>query len=381
MKPTTKGREILGSPEDSDVSELSVPSRREVVRRCRRCVLPDVTPNIDFDTDGICNYCRTYRRTSHRGERALLDALNARRRSDGGYECIVNLSGGRDSTYTLLKVAKDYGMKVLAVNYENPFTHPQAWTNVENAVRRLGVRLVRFHFKNRIHERTFRNNLLTWLRHPTPALVPIVCSACHMMWWQFLRIARHYDVRCLVSGGNPYELTSFKKELLGVPADEELHRSYTRNILGVMRESVRSPAYYRPSCLPTLAIGYLFSNAYALGPRLLARRVTKLDLFHFVEWRENEVISRIAAELDWDYPRTQRSSWRFDCRIGRVKDFMYLKTLGMTEREDFYSKLVREGAMRREEALARVARENEVDRKAIDQALAVVGLSETAIFT
>jgi tRNA(Ile)-lysidine synthase TilS/MesJ len=38
---------------------------------------------------------------------------------------MVPVSGGRDSSFTLLKMVKDYGMKVLAIHYENPFTDPQ----------------------------------------------------------------------------------------------------------------------------------------------------------------------------------------------------------------------------------------------------------------
>ena len=99
--------------------------------RCSECTLSENTPHIVFDEDGVCNYCHTYRKFSYKGESELLKTLDAFRRPDSKYDCLVGISGGRDSSYLLLKLVKDYGMKVLAVNYENPFTVPRAKANIE----------------------------------------------------------------------------------------------------------------------------------------------------------------------------------------------------------------------------------------------------------
>jgi hypothetical protein len=63
-----------------------------------------------------------------------------------------------------------------------------------------------------------------------------------------------------------------------------------------------------------------------------------LDFFHYVPWEEAKVISRIQEELDWDYPRELPSTWRFGCRIAHLKDYMYLMSLGVTEKDGFYAK-------------------------------------------
>ncbi len=89
---------------------------RNSSKRCTKCVLPETTPKITFNENGVCNYCETYRRFELQGEEKLLKILDAHRNPRKKYECIVNVSGGRDSAYTLLKVSKDYGMKVRAVN-------------------------------------------------------------------------------------------------------------------------------------------------------------------------------------------------------------------------------------------------------------------------
>ena len=53
-------------------------------------------------------------------------------------------------------------MKVLALNYDNPFVDPQAVENIDNMADILKVDVIRYTLKNKIHERTFRSNLLAW---------------------------------------------------------------------------------------------------------------------------------------------------------------------------------------------------------------------------
>ena len=346
------------------------------MKRCSKCVLLECTPNIDFDKEGVCNYCRTYQKLRYKGESELLNLLNSHRRTDSKYDCIVTISGGRDSTYTLLKLVKDYRMKVLAVNYENPFTDPQAKANIENAIEALSVDIVRFKLKNNIHERTFRNNVTAWFRKPSPGLVPMICVACKTIWWDILKIAKKYDVRCIVSGGNRLEDVSFKKVLLGTSAYENAETTFTKDIFGILKENFKNPRYLRPLFIPTMVKGYLFGDPYTIGSRLFGHNVTRIDLFFFIEWNEQEVLSRIESELNWDYPRKLGSSWRFDCKIGHLKDFMYLKTIGMTERDDFYAKMVREGLMTRDDALIRLQKENKLHLDEIQLLLNEVGIED-----
>ena len=347
--------------------------------RCSRCVLPESTPGIRYDDQGVCNYCRSYQKLTYKGEAELLKLLYLHRRPGRRYDCIVTLSGGRDSTYTLLRLVKDYGMKVLAVNYENPFADHQANVNVRNAIHKLGVDLVSFRLNHRIHERIFKNSVTAWLKKPSPALVPMMCVACKNLWLEILKIAKRNDVRLVVSGGNRFEQISFKRVLLNTPADEGAEKALIKEIFGLLKETSRNPAYFKPQFIPCLVKGYLFGHPYALGSRLLGRRITGIDLFFYLEWKEQEVLSRIRSELDWDYPRQSNSSWRFDCRIGHMKDFMYMKTLRLTERDDFYSKMVREIQMTREAALQRLQEENGLHLDHIQQLLSEVGIDYASV--
>ena len=185
-------------------------------KRCSRCVLPEGTPGISFDEQGVCNYCQTYQQFPYKGEEELLKLLDSHRGSNK-YDCMVNISGGRDSSYVLLKLVKDYHMKVLAVNYENPYTHPQAKENIKNMIHALNVDLVQFSLENQIHQQLLKHYLKVWLRKPSSATVPMMCIGCRLLWSEVIRIARKYDIACIISGGNPLEYSSFKEAALGLP--------------------------------------------------------------------------------------------------------------------------------------------------------------------
>lgn len=350
------------------------------LNRCAACVLPDTTPNISFDANGRCSYCATYSTFRIEGEQAFLKNVNKHRSSRKKYECIVNISGGRDSAYTLLKIKKDYGMKVLAVNYENPFTDEQAKKNINNAVRILGVDLIRFKHASNVHESCFRHNLITWFKNPSPAMIPMMCIGCKIIWKQILHIAKIHDVSLIINGGNPYEYTSFKKELLYVSSSEGLSATYSKYLKGLISHALHNVSYLQPTYVPVLLKGYLFNNQYSLGSRIIGKDIERVDLFHYIQWNETEIINRIVKEIGWDYPHHLNTTWRFDCKIGHLKDYMYLTTLGITEKDDFYAKLVREKILSREQALARLEKENQIHMDIIMEVLDQIGLSDKSRF-
>lgn len=336
--------------------------------RCSKCVLPDSTPGISFDKQGVCNFCQSASPVEYHGEQ-ILRTLLGMTRGEGKYDCIVNISGGRDSSLTILKAVKDYNLRVLALNYRNPLTHPVAQENIRKIQKKLKVDLVQFDLPGGMHLRGLRNNLSAWIRKPSPAMVPMMCVACKTIWSRILNIARCNRVKLILSGGNLLEQSGFKRELLGVNAHASVKAYYTNYIFGILKELTRNPAYLAPvSALPAL-VGYFYANAYAPMVRITGAGLSKLDLFHYIPWEEDVVLGRIQDELDWRSPPDDPSTWRFDCRIGHLKDYLYYHTLGLTEKDDFYSHMIREKLISRNQALQRLSYENYVNLVSVKQLL------------
>ena len=119
-------------------------------QRCTRCVMDTTAPNITFDAQGVCNYCTDFLRDASQvvfedpaeKERKLRE-LVARVKHDGRgkpYECIFGVSGGVDSSWTLVKTV-ELGLRPLAVHMDNGWNSELAQNNIANLVRTLGVDL------------------------------------------------------------------------------------------------------------------------------------------------------------------------------------------------------------------------------------------------
>lgn len=116
--------------------------------RCARCVYDETVPAISFDSNGVCNYCavhdtldREYR-TGPDGLRRL-DALAARIRREGRgkpYDVVVGVSGGCDSSY-LVHLAKELGLRPLAVHFDNTWNSNIGVSNIHAVLGALDVDL------------------------------------------------------------------------------------------------------------------------------------------------------------------------------------------------------------------------------------------------
>ena len=113
-----------------------------MIRYCRRCVMPETKPDIIFDEEGVCSACVHFAgRTSvdWDARRAELDAILQQYRSPNGdnYDCIIPVSGGKDSTYQTIRML-ELGMNPLCVTATTDKLSDLGRRNIEN-LKRLGV--------------------------------------------------------------------------------------------------------------------------------------------------------------------------------------------------------------------------------------------------
>jgi len=111
---------------------------------CTNCGLPSNYPNVSFDERGICQLCNSFENYQQKVQQYFrtekdLQALFATTKVPAGtYDCIMLLSGGKDSTYALAQLA-EMGLKVLAFTLDNGYISEQAKANIRRVVKALGV--------------------------------------------------------------------------------------------------------------------------------------------------------------------------------------------------------------------------------------------------
>ena len=112
---------------------------------CTNCVMNTSAKNIYFDQYGQCNYCKSFILKIKNKKKENIDSLiklirNNKNKNNSKYDCIVGLSGGVDSSYTLVKVVES-GLRPLAVHMDNGWNSELAQNNIENIVKILNVDL------------------------------------------------------------------------------------------------------------------------------------------------------------------------------------------------------------------------------------------------
>ena len=129
-----------------------VETRRERARPadvtyCVTCGLASNHPEAEMGADGVCDVCRSFEsyvdeaRHYFRSMDDLRAIFDRSRRPDARYDCLLFLSGGKDSTYALYQLA-DMGLRVLAWTLDNGFISDGAKANMRRAADDLGVELV-----------------------------------------------------------------------------------------------------------------------------------------------------------------------------------------------------------------------------------------------
>lgn len=125
-------------------------NEEQAYQQCTRCVMDTTASDITFDEQGICHYCTEFlERSSHIihedpiQKDARLNTLVAKIKEAGRgkpYDCIIGVSGGVDSSWTLVE-AKRLGLRPLAVHMDNGWNSELAQNNIANLVRTLNVDL------------------------------------------------------------------------------------------------------------------------------------------------------------------------------------------------------------------------------------------------
>ena len=115
------------------------------MRSCRNCLLPEQSQGADLDATGLCGPCREFKPQSAQPSEALRLAREADLeqalkdcRGKADYDCVVPLSGGKDSVYLIHKLKVEYGLRVLAHTTDIDIGDV-AWANIRKAVDKLDV--------------------------------------------------------------------------------------------------------------------------------------------------------------------------------------------------------------------------------------------------
>ena len=295
-----------------------------MLKHCTACNLPETYETIEFDADGVCNICRQkeYKDATidWSGRKQQLDVLVEEYRGKYDYDCIVPFSGGKDSTFTLHYLMKEYKLKPLVVQFNHGFMRQGLQKNNERTFRKLGVDVI-----------SFTPNWQLVKRLMLEALVRKgdFCWHCHTGIYSYpMHVAIQHKVPLLFWGEPSSEYTAYydyRDDQIEEVDEVKFNRSTN---LGITAEDMSGmiagdfefdPRDLKPFTYPPLR------ELKKLGYRSVC-------LGSYVPWDVKKQVGIIQKELGWQGDQVEGIPWseypyeKIECHLQGVRDYIkYLK--------------------------------------------------------
>lgn len=162
--------------------------------------MPPTRPGLVLDVEGICNACRWYEQKktaidwSARRHELQLIADEAKRLSKASWDCVVGVSGGKDSTWQAVYVRDELGLNPLLVQFASSDGTEVGRYNLENLVK-MGFSLLSVQPNPVIARNLCRKSFFTYGN--------IVKYSEHALYATPFRVAIDYDIPLVFFGENP----------------------------------------------------------------------------------------------------------------------------------------------------------------------------------
>ncbi|OGV51489.1 MAG: hypothetical protein A2X49_17050 [Lentisphaerae bacterium GWF2_52_8] len=299
---------------------------------CARCVLDSSVPGIIFDTAGTCNYCKLHDSLDTEFPRGIqghkiLDALVSKikaARPRSGYDCIIGVSGGVDSSF-LLHWAKEKGLNPLAVHLDNGWDTDASVSNIKRLVSTLKLDLE----THVLDWEEMRDILASFIRASFPWADLPTDEAIKCALYQ--RAAVH-GVKFILAGHN------FRTE--GKQPTEWTYGD-GRLIAAIHKRFGALPMRKYPNLTASKMLYYGF-----------AKGIKTHKPFYYMDFNKSSAKNLLSSLYGWqDYGGHHHESvfTRF------VISWWLPRKFGIDKRKVTFSALVRSGEMSRDEALAHIA--------------------------
>ncbi len=191
------------------------------MKYCNNCILPDTRPNLNIDSSGKCNACKAHLTKSdidwEKREEHFSEVVRNAKLNSSGYDCLIPVSGGKDSTWQVIKCL-EYGLNPLTVTWKPPSRTNIGSKNLKNLID-LGVD----HIDYQINPKTEKAFLLKALKKYGSTAIPM-----HMAIFNIpLKIAVKFNIPLIVWGENSaFEYGGTKEEQTGFKLDKAWYNKF-----------------------------------------------------------------------------------------------------------------------------------------------------------
>jgi N-acetyl sugar amidotransferase len=291
-----------------------------MLKRCVRCGFPETYETIEYDEQGVCNICRqkNFKDTSidWPARKKMLDTLIEEYRGKYDYDCLVPFSGGKDSTFTLNYLVREYKLKPLVIQFNHGFMRPTLNRNNERTFKALGVDVHSFTPNWKVVKRLMREALVR---------KGDFCWHCHTGIFAYpMQVAVKYNVPLLFWGEPSSEYTAYydykKNEIEEV--DETRFDRFVN--LGITAQDMEGMIKHDFKLDPRDLAPYTYPKL-----RDLKRTgVRSVCLGSYIPWDVKRNVEEIQRELGWqgdvveNIPFEEYPYEKIECYMQGVRDYI-----------------------------------------------------------
>lgn len=326
----------------------------ERVLICTRCIFDSTLHGISFDQDGVCSYCRMveslaeqYGTGKEKGKIKFDKIVDEIKETGRGkkYDVAVGVSGGTDSSY-MLYLAKEHGLRPLAVHYDNTFNSAIATENIRRITAALNVDLYTHVCDNKESEDIFRSFFL--------ASVPEIDGATDIALAEVMfRAASKYGIKYVFEGH------SFVAEGVAPMGKAYVDGGY---IKALHKKFGRMPMVTFPNM--TFA-KFMYWSIY--------KGIKKIRPLWYLNYSKEQGKNLLREKFGWqDY-----GGHHLENRMSAFHHSFYTPNkFGLDQRNNTLSALVRNGLIRREDALREYSAAPFIEKDLVDYVIKRFGMSE-----
>lgn len=328
---------------------------------CTRCIMNTTVPGIRFDEKGECSFCRLHDKLDRffplnaEGQKRFQKIIEGVRKKGRGkkYDCVIGISGGRDSIYTLHYSIKGLGLRPLAVHFNDGFGNPMAGENMLKAVKKLGVELRTV----TSDWRESKDLRLIFLKASTPDLAQGTDLGIATALYG---VATAENVKTIIIG------QSFRTEGISPLSWNYLDGKYLKSVHQQFGQVPLRP--WRPAD-PGFNL-----NIFQLFYYAIWKRISIIPILYYVPYVRKEAEAIIQREYGWVYP----GAHYFDDLYQSILSYVLRVKFNIDRRLFNYSALIRSGQMGRAYALEKVSEVYTLeDPEIINLSLKRLGVSRT----
>jgi len=337
------------------------------MKKCSNCMLPETHETILFDDQGVCNICQQHEYKREKidwvaKERELVELIE-QYRGKYDYDCIIPFSGGKDSTFTLYKLVKDYKVKPLVVSYDHGFLRPRTLRNVDMVLRQLGVDFLKFRTNWHVIKKTMRESFLR---------KGDFCWHCHAGIFAYpMQVAVKFKVPLIFWGETSAEYTSYYVYGQDEEVDEKRFNMWVN--LGITAEDMAG--------MIDVPLQDLSCFKYPSLKELRSIKCRSVCLGSYIPWDVKKQSRIIMDELDWEGDEvegvpSEYSYEKVECMMTGVRDYIKYIKRGYARASHLTSLDIRNKRMTRKEAEKLVERYEGKRPETLDLFLKMIDMTE-----